>query len=489
MTHRKQNPAAGQMALYVLVFSAVSIVILSGFVLWADYNLRAVFRDSDAAQAFMIAEAGVEYYRWHLAHAQTDYTDGTGQPGPYVHTFTDKDGGALGAFSLSITRPPVGSTVVEIESTGTITANPGISKVIEARMAIPSFAKYAAVISNNVRFGEGTELFGPIHSNAGIRMDGLAHNLVTSSVTCYDDPDHSGSTEYGVHTHVAPTDPVATCSPNPPPSPPSRPDVFMAGRQFPVAPADFIGITADLAAMKTLGQQTSGSYRGPSGAQGYEIIFNTNDTYTLRRVNTLQAVPSSSCTNYLNQTGWGTWTVNGTTNLGTFNLPANGIIFVEDHVWVRGQINTARVTVASGRFPDNPSTRSSITVNADLTYTNYDGQDVIALVAQNNINIGMNSDTDLRVDAALMAQNGRVGRYYYRPPGGGQNRCSPYHSRNSITSFGMIGSYDRYGFAYTDGTGYITRTIIYDANLLYGPPPSFPLTADYYTPIFWNEKQ
>jgi len=51
----------------------------------------------------------------------------------------------------------------------------------------------------------------------------------------------------------------------------------------------------------------------------------------------------------------------------------------------------------------------------------------------------------------------------------------------------MLGSSQRYGFAYTDGTGYITRSLIYDANLLYGPPPSFPLTADAYTPISWDE--
>ena len=51
----------------------------------------------------------------------------------------------------------------------------------------------------------------------------------------------------------------------------------------------------------------------------------------------------------------------------------------------------------------------------------------------------------------------------------------------------MIGSYQRYGFAYTDGTGYQTRNLIYDVNLLYGPPPSFPLTTDTYQTISWEE--
>lgn len=312
-------------------------------------------------------------------------------------------------------------------------------------------------------------------------MDGVAHNIVTSAVATYDDPDHSGAVEFGVHTHTAPTDPL------PPATPPPKPAVFMAGRQFPVAPADFSGITQNLAAIKTQAQ-ASGSYWSPSGDDGYEIVLRTNDRYDIYRVNSEVAAPSG-CTNYLNQTGWGTWSVNTKTLIGTYDIPANGLIFTEDDVWVSGQIDTARVTIASGRFPENPSTWSTITTNADLLYTNYDGRDVISLIAQNHINVGMVSDTDLRVDAALMAQNGRVGRYYYRPPGGGSNRCSPYHSRNSITSFGMIATYLRYGWAYTDGTGYITRTIIYDANLLYAPPPSFPLTADYYTPILWNEEK
>lgn len=469
----------GQVAIQVLIFSAVAIVILTGIVLWADTNVRLVWNDVDAQNAFLMAESGVEYYRWHLAHDQDDYRDGTVLSGPYVHNYYDKDGALIGSFTLEITPPPSGSTVVVIRSTGSLAANPGVTKVIEATMAIPSFAKYAAVVGSSVRFGAGTELFGPIHSNGGIRMDGIAHNLVTSAVATYDDPDHSGGNEFGVHTHTAPTDPL------PPAAVPNRPDVFMAGRQFPVAPADFVGITQSLATIKSQAQ-ASGSYWGPSADDGYEIVLQTDDRYKIYKVNTL-VTPPSGCTNYLSQSGWGTWSVNTKTLIGTYNIPANGLIFVEDNVWVSGTVNTVRVTIASGRFPENPSTWSTITTNADLIYTNYDGRDVISLIAQNHVNVGMVSDTDLRVDAALMAQNGRVGRYYYRAPGGGSNRCSPYHSRNSMTSYGMIATYQRYGWAYTDGTGYVTRTIIYDANLLYAPPPSFPLTADYYTPILWNE--
>lgn len=476
------NRQSGQITIYVLIFSAVSMIILSGFILWADANMRAVFRDTDRAQAFMAAEAGVEYYRWHLAHAQSDYEDGTGEPGPYVHEFKDKDGSVIGAFSLDITAPQVGSTVVTINSTGTVAIDPTISKIIEAKMAIPSFAKYAIAVNDFVRFGEGTEIFGPIHSNGGVRMDGLAHNLVTSSVEEVNDPDHSGGDEIGVHTHVAPIDP------GPPAPAPSRPDVFMVGREYPVAPIDFVGITQDLANIKT-DAQSGGFYRGTAGNDdGYHIVLKTNDTFDLYKV-TKVLNPPNGCISVLGQQGWGTWTIENETLLGNYPFPANGLIFIEDHVWVDGQINTARLTIASALFPENSSKYTHITVNKDLLYTNYDGQDIVSLIAQGNFNAGLQSEDDLRVDAALIAQNGRVGRYYYRPPSGNQNRCGPYHTRQKITLYGMVSSRERYGFAYSDGTGYVTRIIIYDANLLYGPPPSFPLTADYYTPIFWNEKK
>ena len=123
----------------------------------------------------------------------------------------------------------------------------------------------------------------------------------------------------------------------------------------------------------------------------------------------------------------------------------------------------------------------NITINSDLLYTNYDGQDVLALIAQNNINVGFSSSNIIRIDGALIAQNGRVGRYYY------DNSCGTGYVRDSITLYGMIATNQRYGFAYTDGTGYQNRNLTYDGSLLYAPPPSFPLTSSSYSTISWQE--
>ncbi|MGD0977232.1 MAG: hypothetical protein ABR875_02995 [Minisyncoccia bacterium] len=465
----------GQLSLLVLIFAAVAVLILSGLLVWANNRQTSAAHDVNKAQAFDVAESGIEYYRWHLAHAHTDYQDGTGHAGPYVHPFYNKNGVQIGQFSLAITAPPTGSTVVTVTSTGTILTDTTVSKTITVKMAIASFAKYAAVLNAAVRFGPGTEVFGPIESNGGIHFDGLAHNLVSSAVASYQDPDEGGPNVFGVHTEVAPIDPL-------PPSPvPNRPDVFIAGRQFPVPAVDFTGITSTLSSIQS-SAQSAGFYRGSSGKNnyGYDIVLKTNDTFDLYTVTKLTSAPNG-CSNSESQDGWGTWSINAETLLGNYPIPANGLIFLGDNVWVRGQINTARVTIASGVFPDNVSTRTSITVNNSLTYTNFNGSDIISLIAQNNINAGLYSDDTLSIDGALMAVNGRVGRYYY------SSSCSANYIRTSITLDGMIASNQRYGFAYTDSTGYITRNIIYDANLFYNPPPSFPLTSDNYDEIYWDE--
>ncbi|PIR45588.1 MAG: hypothetical protein COV09_00635 [Candidatus Vogelbacteria bacterium CG10_big_fil_rev_8_21_14_0_10_50_13] len=469
---RTNNLQRGSLLLQVLVVGSIGIILLWSLVGLVRVDILSARHYLAREQAFHLAEAGIEYYRWHLAHAPTDFEDGVGEPGPYVHDYYDKDGDLLGAFSLEIEPPLLGSTVVTITSTG-VGAESNLSRSIEARLAISSLAKYAFISNSAVRYGAGTEVFGPIHSNDGIRFDGLAHNLVTSAKDKYDDPDHSGGLEYAVHTHVSPTDPL------PPTALPARPDVFAAGRTFPVPAIDFNWFTADISQMKT-DAQADGLYFAASGALGYNLVLSTNDTFQLYQVDSLVS-PPSGCSSVGSQSGWGTWSVNNQTLLGNYNFPNNGLIFLEDNVWVEGQINTARLSIISARFPEDPGTNTSITINKNLRYTNYDGQDVLALIAQKNINAGLVSNNTLTVDAGLVAKNGRAGRYYYG------NNCSPYHQRDTITLFGMIASNQRYGFAYTNGTGYGIRNIIYDGNLLYSPPPSFPLTTDQYEVISWRE--
>lgn len=173
-------------------------------------------------------------------------------------------------------------------------------------------------------------------------------------------------------------------------------------------------------------------------------------------------------------------------------FPANGVIFVEDNLWIDGQIDDAQLTMAAARIGATPSQEKSIIVNNDLIYTNYDGTDKLGLIAQRNISVGLYSEDDLRIDAAVIAQNGRVGRNYYN-----EGCSSTYWQRRTITVFGALTTNQRYGFAWICGStwtwgdscdsGYETRNIEYDQNLSLVPPPFFPTVGDY-TILDWRER-
>ncbi|MFA6601288.1 MAG: hypothetical protein WCT02_00270 [Candidatus Paceibacterota bacterium] len=482
MTTSKKNK--GSILISVIIFATIATIIIIGLVNWGASVLGSIRNLSAREQVFQIAEAGVDYYQWHLAQFPTDYKDGTTTPGPYTHDFYDKDGYLLGAYSLTITPPQVGSTIVKIVSEANL-ASSSIKRKIQKTLAIPSLAKYAVVANDNLRFGEGTVVFGPVQANGGIRFDGVAHNLISSAKNTYTDPD-TGATKWGVYTTSG------TDDPNPPTLANNRPDVFMAGRQYPVPAVDFAGLTAGLTQLRALAQPAAGGKEWPSsGKKGYHIMFKVSGgvtSYDLYKVNNLQTV-STSCSNNVtanSQVQWGTWSIKTPINsnqtlVGNYSIPANGVIFFNDHVWVDGTINNARITVVAGIIGNtDPDKHANITINSDLNYTDYNGIDTIGLIAQGNINAGMLSDDNLNIDAALVAENGRVGRFYY-------NSSCTNSVRNSLTLNGMIASYNRYGFAYTDDTGYKTRNINYDGRLLYGPPPSFPQATTQYEVISWQE--
>lgn len=465
----------GQIAVELLFLSAVVVSLITGFVSLAASLLQISVRSQNKLQALSIAEAGIEYYRWHLAHAPEDFSDGTGGPGPYVHNYYDKDGNEIGQFSLVITPPPAGSTIVTITSTGSILADSSVKKVVQVRMGIPSFAQYAWVLNSDVSFGAGAVVNGIIYSNEGIHFDGIAHNLVESALTTYTDPDVN-KTEWAVYTDGPPADPQ-------PPTPlsTSTSAIFTAGRVVAAPAIDFGELTEDLATIASSAQET-GYYATSSGALGYDLLLATT-SFTVYKVTATTTAPNG-CTNADNQAGWGTWSIKTETQIATGTIPQNGDMFFGDNLWVRGTVNGARVTIASGRFPVNPTTYTNITVNNSLNYTNFNGSDTIALISQNNINVGLSSDNNLTVDAALIAQNGLIGRYYYSA------NCGASYLRNSFTNLGIMATNQRSGFVYgTNASGYENRTYNYDANLLYAPPPSFPLTTNQYSTISWEELQ
>lgn len=456
----------------LVIMFMVSIIMTSiiGFVAsQTKYSLQVHARE----QGFQIAESGIHFYRWYLAHQVEGRTAqqvadfwATGNPygvaTPYEVEYVDPAGDAIGRYRLEVTPPETGSTVVIVRATGWTYRYPEAVRTIQVRFRKPSWSEYAVLANDNMRFGTGTEVFGKIHSNQGIRFDGLAHNIVSSAVASYNDPDHNGGNEFGVHTHLAPVDPL------PPAAVPDRPTVFEGGRSFPVAATDFNGVLGDLAYMKSQAQAgVNGSRYFNNVHQGRHIILKTNDTFDIRTVQSFNA-----STNEINNYS-GSW--------ANYAIPDDGIIFVENNAWVEGTVDGRRVTIVAANLVS--SSQKSVYLGKDIRYTNYDCTDMIGLIGQDDVEVYRGSNNILRLDASLIAQSGRVGR---------SNYTGATAIRSTITVYGAIASNQRYGFAWADSqgnhvSGYQTRNLYYDNNLLYCPPPYFP-TGTQYEMDLWQEQ-
>jgi len=450
--NKKKNP--GDVLLLVLTFMTIFLIMISGVLGWVTLQYKLNHINVAIEKALQITEAGINYYRWHLAHAPEDFYDGTGAPGIYTHDYQDPSGGTIGHFSLEITPPAASNTIVLIKSTGWTNEYPNSKRVITARYGIPSMASYSFISHNNVWFGENEHLVGEVHSNGGIRMDGTNDSRITSykeTYTC--GPEHG-------------CDPPAT-----------KPGIWGNGGpqslwDFPVSNIDFDSISADLSDLEDL----AGLSFDKTNKDGYHIIFLADGTFNIYKVTDT----------------WPTWGYNGTSwdwnyidiktevQLDPFNypIPGNGIIYVEDNLWVEGTIN-GRVTLVAARFPETSQNDRSIYINNNLNYLDRDGNHVLALLAQKDILIPRYSPTILNIDAVLLAQKGHCFRNYYSG-----------NILNSITVYGSILSYGVWTWNWDCGgwicSGYQETTTIFDPYLTYTPPPSFPTTGEYEF-ISWEE--
>jgi hypothetical protein len=468
------------MIAYALVIMSVVSVLLVSILKYTTSQMTFSINRVNREGSFQVAEAGIFFYRWYLAHEISGRTvqqikdfwesgNAYGVDEPYEADFRDPEGGVIGRYKIEVDPPDVNSTIVVVKSTGWTLKDPDVKRVVQARFRRPSWSESAVLANDNMRFGSGTVVNGKIHSNKGIRFDGVATNVVSSALDRYDDPDHSGDNEFGVHTHVNPppgsgiNDTFRT-NEAPPTSPvPTREDVFQAGRQFPVTGVDFNGVLSDLNFMKTESQISGhGIYFDNSKCSGStnlgrHIVLKANGTMTVTKVkgvNSYNGISSEGCS-------------------ADYTIPNGGVVFVENNAWVEGTISNKRVTIVAANLIGGEKKTIYIGMN-NILYTNFDGSDILGLIGQQDIEVVRDSQNYLTVDAALLAQSGRVGMSHYG------------NHKNTITVNGSMATNLRYGFAWTDGTGYANRNLNFDNNLLYFPPPYFPTGTEYYIDL-WEE--
>lgn len=451
---------SGSALIAVIIFSGVFLMSVGAVINLLISEQRAAQHHVASEEAFQVAEAGLNRYRWILAHDPNDYT---GTEGDYINSVGD----TIGHYIVAIDEPASGSSIVTITATGWTSEYPNVKRYVQARYGKPSYAKYAFLTNNNVWFGSTEAVHGRLHSNGGIRMDGTVDSLTTSIKETYIcGQEHDCDDE-------------------------EKPGIWGAGEDpalwdFPIADAvDFDVVTVDLQTMYDAAD-TEGVLLENSTDYGYHIVFNNDGTFSVYDVTKLKsAVWGHDGTNWTNESN----AIKNEKIKAGYNhlaLPANGIIFVEDQTWVSGQVN-GRVTVAAAKLPDGSGTPYDIIIHDDITYYPSRGSgSVLGLIAQQDILVDLYSPDNLVIDAALMAQNGHIFRYYYYPS---------YYPSDTVKSFietyGTIITNTTWTWSWVDGSGnivsgYENSESIYDPDLLYTPPPFFPTTDDYEF-ISWEE--
>jgi hypothetical protein len=482
---RRQNK--GYFVLIILVFGAIFLLMftsLSGLVVTQK---RLSSRAVNNEQALQIAEAGLDYYRWYLAHNPGDTTNGTTTPQPYVHSYEDPEGGAAGAFELTISGSgSCGETsAVDITSVGHTDAEPTIERTVYGRYARPTVAGFASIINANVWAGADRIIIGPYHSNGGIRMDGTHNSTVSSGVTSWLCTSSFGCTPNQTKDGVWSNAPVNSSL-----------------WQFPATPISFVGLSLDLADMQDKATNSGGIYIGPSGDYGYRIAFRNNGTFDVYVVDTTTSYwgnPIGGAADWQTERN----VISDDDYLATYTIPAScPVIFVEDKVWLEGQVS-GKVTLAAADV-DTTGVNPSIILHNNITYTS--ASSGLLAIAEQDVLVGLvvpgtpPNGIGMSLTGIFIAQNGRFGRNHYctNCSAGGVNRglpssLDPYVKRTSLTSNGTVVSNGRVGTKWTSGgvfsSGFETRYDAYDRNLVSSPPPLTPYVSDDYTFIEWREME
>ena len=471
--------------LLVIIFGGIfftMLTALSGFVIVGN---RAQDIARARAEAFGVAEAGLEYYRWFLSHFPGNTTNGTGSSGPYAIIYSDPEGGTFGTYTLSITGNSACGAIqsIDVTSKGVSSSTPSVSSTLTARYAAPSIAAYSYIVGSSVWAGSDRVINGPYHSNGGIRMDGTANAPVSSSLSTWNCTGSFG------------------CSP----AQPSAPGVVGAGGNqtlwtYPTPQMDFAGIAANFSILKStasasgiyLPQYSSGNVQGAAYKKGYHLIFNSDGTVTVKRVTSIDRLSNVYPIDGSSGYAYDYTLINNEAPYQTYALPSDcGVIFVEDNTWIEGVISGKVTVVAAGVI--DTSFKPDIVLRGNITYASTNGTDGLTVIGAKNILIAPDSPQNMTLNGIFVAQSGAFGRNYYRYARNGG--CDgTYEPRGTLTILGTTVSNLRTGTAWSNGcgsgsnAGYQTRIDAFDRQNVTNSPPFTPVVSTLWQFVDWQQK-
>jgi hypothetical protein len=373
---------------YVLIVVMLVLVVIgmmaATLMTAVAVNQQHVRRDRSFTESLEVAEAGLNRYLWMVAAGESCEQNDFAIPGAStsnIHkvtsTVTDQSGKSKGSYTMEVEPPSSTNASLRVTITGRGASSVNVPRTITATIGRPSFSEYVMLTDDPINIGGPVtrQWWGKTHSNTQVQMDTYNINdMITSASSSYNGNNGVYSTIAAVRDHAN----------------------SKLLWEFPVPKVDFATVTADFERLNNMATNAGSAYAKvapitTNGAHGWYIKLGPGSTYQVAKV-------TGEYESYNYNVGGAEWggylryayyTGQAGSLSPPIQYPPNGVIFVNDNVWVEGTGVTTRITIAaSGQF-NSPASTVDINIVGDTTYAALDGKAAIGLVAQRNIKIPM----------------------------------------------------------------------------------------------------
>lgn len=472
------DPQAGSSLIATIALTGVLALMVVASLSYARSTTAQTAREGRGDIALEVADAGVNqyisrlvedayYYNHWVDRAEDPRIDPSGvvhQPGtpwtagvPWTYapgppqTWTQLQDSRFGqaAYSLRITPPPSDSDLVTVQSTaqsGRDQPNP-VTRSIQSQIHPTSIADFQMISNATIKYGNTATTTGKLYSAQDINHQGIAkapayaaHWVCSSS--SFDCPSsYSPSTIFQAGAYDATTTP-------------SFRDKF-------ATPIDFSHFTQSRLDIKDAATTGGTAFNDPS-VNAWMVQFLADGRVRI-------------------------WKVTNTSDLGyqigtlgcpqTINVPSNGAMYFEQSVIVSdgssktdscNSTNGPRPSVVNGRV--TIATKANVYIGGNITYA-APGDDVLGLIAANELIIAKYTPTNLSWRAASLAQAGQWRTYESNADG----HQSMIYTGSQTTANG--------GYA----SMFNTRQYQYDDTLKYLRPPFYPVLESSWDTFYWRQ--
>jgi Tfp pilus assembly protein PilX len=483
LTHiRRVNDERG-IAMVMVVLITAMLLLLSGVMI--DVVQSDSTRSNTTVQrgtALAAAEAGIDnylsklvddnqYYLHDVAAGESTRQSGatvvssscspsptpaawTGQGSTWTYPNGKDQWCSLGngyEFNLQVTGPSAGSQVVDIVATGRKTGTTKNYRILEEQVRPSSVADFLMLTNSNYNVGATATTYGKIY--AGENSTGTVKYNINHQGTAYGNLYAEGS---------------ITGNPTLAGTPPAQEYTGSAGtiRSVIKTPINFSNFTTSLTDIRR-----AADLNLVAGQKVYDLNNSNYDVWKLT-FNSAGTLNIAGCKDSGSNNPEDVKPTSCTTVSTNLPIPTNGAIYAQQSVMISDGTSTCGSPVITGNCVNGRVTVASnndVIVGDNLDYVQT-GDDVLGLIAANDVIVAQWAPYNLNWRAAVLAQTG---------------------ARHSASSDGSHGTAVFTGSTTSNGSPFMdmfqTRVYNYDASLQYLEPPWFP-TIDYaYTVLLYRE--